>query len=320
MNDPATPGAAAARAHTIAGWLLPRPARRLLLAAHIALSCVWLGALVVTLLLLGTQASRTAAERVAVDHVVLLLHDQLVVNASYGFIVTGLLFSLFTPFGATRHWWVALKWAVLAALGVALPMAAAPHVSGLAAWSDALSGEVAGNKAYASHARAVLLTTALQLGVLLGIVLLSVFKPWGVRTLRHPWPRALWLVLSTTIVLALGVNLWVQNVQLEAYRRLPIAAVEVSGVRDGVYEGLDDLTGFTYRVRVSVAGGRIARVDVLATRDSAYAELAALGLARLGGRSRNDVDAISGATTTSQALLRAAANALRQAPRHEIAR
>jgi uncharacterized protein with FMN-binding domain len=310
----------AASAATVAGWNLGKGARRILLALHIILACVWLGALAVTLLLVGVQqAHPVAAWRPGLDRAVLLVHDTLVVNASYGFILTGLMFSLFTGWGAFRLWWVSLKWVLLAALGLALPLWVAPHVSAMSALSDAMSGEVAGQATYASHAQAVMIASGLQALVLVGIVAISVFKPWGPRPALRHWPRAVPLGVAALIVLALAGNLWLQNVQLEGYRRLPVAEVDVGALRDGSYEGQDAQTGFVYRVRVSVAGGRIERVELLSTRDGHYARLAALATDRLAGRPRNDVDAVSGATTTSQALLRAVADALQRAPRRELA-
>lgn len=308
-----------APAATVSGWALSKGARRVLLALHITLTCVWLGALAVTLLLVGgQQVHPVAAWRPGLDRAVLLVHDTLIVNASYGFILTGLMFSLFTGWGAFRLWWVSLKWILLAGLGLALPLWVAPHVSAMSALSDAMSGEVQGHAAYAAHAQAVLLASALQAVVLVGVVAISVFKPWGPRPVFRLWPRAMPLGLAALIVLALAGNLWVQNVQLEGYRRLPVASVDVSALRDGSYEGQDAQTGFVYRVRVSVADGRIARVELLSTRDSHYARLAALATDRLAGRARNDIDAVSGATTTSKALLRAVADALQHAPRREV--
>jgi uncharacterized protein with FMN-binding domain len=306
---------------TVSGWALGKQGRRVLLTAHITFACIWIGALVVTLLLVGMQQIRpVAAWRPGLDRAVLLIHEQLMVNASYGFVVTGLMFSLMTSWGAFRLWWVSLKWVLLAALGVALPMWVAPHVSAMTALSDAMSGEVAGVAAYAGHARAVMVAAALQLLVLVGVVGLSVFKPWGPRTVLHSWPRPLSLAVSAAIVIALAANLWLQNVQLQGYRDLPVTSVDVGMVQDGRYDGADTQAGFTFRVRVTVADGRIARVDVLSNRDTHYARLATLAADKLVGRARNDVDAISGATTTSKALMRAVANALEVAPRREDVR
>ena len=320
MSTPGHRATPAVPAETVSGWAWSKPARHALLAAHIALACVWLGALAVTLLLVGAQQVHpVAAWRPGLDRAVLLVHDALVVHASYGFVVTGLMFSLFTSWGAFRLWWIALKWLLLALLGLALPLWVAPHVSAMTALSDALAGEVAGHADYAAHAAAVLLASGLQMAVLVAIVALSVFKPWGARATWRRWPRPVPLAIAAAIVVALAGNLWLQNVHLEHYRQMPVPAVDVATVADGRYEGRDMQGGITYRVRVTVANGRIAQVEVLDGRDSPYARLAALATDKLRGRARNDADAISGATTTSKALLRAVADGLQGAPRRQTA-
>ena len=112
MNDSANAGRVTneAPAATVSGWALSKGARRALLALHITLTCVWLGALAVTMLIVGVQqAHPVAAWRPGLDRAVLLVHDTLLVNASYGFVLTGLMFSLFTSWGAFRFWWLSLK-------------------------------------------------------------------------------------------------------------------------------------------------------------------------------------------------------------------
>ena len=304
---------------TVSGWMLSPPARRGLLAIHITLACIWIGALMVTLLLIGARPGEpVAAWHVGVDRAVLLVHDTLIVNASYGFILTGLIFSLFTHWGAFRFWWLALKWGLLSVLGLLLPLWVGPHVSGMAALSDAMSGAVAGSVAYEAHRESVLLATSLQLVVLIGIVTLSVFKPWGPSKLKRRWPRAVSLCMATAVVAGLAAQLWQQEVRLEKFRRMPVAILDVSNLQDGRYNGRDIQGDFTFRVRVTVADGRVAAVDVLANRNTYYAGLATLAADKLVGRSQNDVDAISGATTTSKALLRAVSDALQNAPRKGI--
>ena len=122
------------------------------------------------------------------------------------------------------------------------------------------------------------------------------------------------------MVLALAGDLWLQVVQLEGPRRLPVTVVDVASWRDSSPEGRETQADFTYRVRVMVAVGRIERVEVLANRDSHYGRLAALAADKLAGRSRNDVGAISGTTATSKGLMRAVANALQNAPPKEKGR
>ncbi len=63
MDSPAHSAAKinAVATETIFGWDLSKNARRALLAVHVSLTCVWLGALVVTMLLVGVQLMHPVA-------------------------------------------------------------------------------------------------------------------------------------------------------------------------------------------------------------------------------------------------------------------
>jgi uncharacterized protein with FMN-binding domain len=298
-----------------ARWQMPALARRSLLTIHVVLACVWLGGALAILLLQAMKDAVGPVERlVGIDRAIFLIFDRLIVNASYGFVVTGLAFSLFTAWGAWRYRWVTLKWIALVMLGVSLPLFVAPHVNSMTAISDAFRGRVAGTAAYAAHGRAVIGWMTLQSIVLIGLVAVSVLKPWGRRKERLVVPRWIGLATGALMLLALGANLWLQEVKLAGYRSMKIGAVDVGRLVDGIYEGRSEQDGVVFRVRVSVAAGRITRVDVLSNRDDAYAKAAALIAQKLADQPRNDIDAISGATTTSKALLLAVENALRNAP------
>jgi uncharacterized protein with FMN-binding domain len=314
MNSP-TATSRSTVLETVSGRLLGKNVRRALLSIHITLACIWIGALVVTLLLVGVQITNPSMDwRPGLDRAVLLIYDTLVVNASYGFIVTGLLFSLFTHWGAFRYWWVSVKWVLLAMLGLSLPILVAPHISAMTALSDAYSGNVLSDRAYTAHANAVVFTTIAQLVILVGVVVLSVVKPWGRRKAHHEWPRRITMALVAMILIGLAFQLWIQNVQLERYRKLPVPVIDVSMLRDGTYDGTETQANFTYGVRVTVSAGRISNVEVLDNRDTHYSQLAALVVDKLIQRRNNDIDAISGATTTSKGLMLAVSNALESAP------
>jgi len=296
-------------------WQLSGPGRKVLLTIHLLLACIWFGSSIAIVLLQSMKDSADAASRLTgIDRAIFLIFDRLIVNSSYGFIVTGLAFSLFTSWGAWRYRWVALKWIGLLLLGVSLPVFVAPHVSSMTALSDAFGDRVASMASYAEHGNAVFASTGLQALLLAGLVAVSVVKPWGKRTQRIRIPRWVEWTTGALILAGLGVNLWLQEVNLAGYRNTKIGAVDVNRVVDGTYDGSHVQDGFEYRVSVVVKGGRISGVDVVSNRKGAYAESAALVAQRLAGAPRNDVDAISGATTTSTALLLAVEQALRRSP------
>ena len=98
--------------------------------------------------------------------------------------------------------------------------------------------------------------------------------------------------------------------EMKAVRAMPIHHVDLGQVKDGAYHGDYAYGGFTYEVAVTVADHRINDIAVVKNRTTSPAKKAEGALKRVLEQQRNDVDAVSGATTTSKALLKAVENAL----------
>lgn len=88
----------------------------------------------------------------------------------------------------------------------------------------------------------------------------------------------------------------------------------VQGLADGVYEG--EFTSFpnSARVAVTIAGGRIAKVEVLFHGGSWVGDKAVKGIpGRIVDKQSTQVDAVTGATNSSQVIMNATENALEKA-------
>ena len=95
-----------------------------------------------------------------------------------------------------------------------------------------------------------------------------------------------------------------------ATRKLVIAPIDLQQARDGTYLGQHTYGEFTYEVEVTVLDHRIEDIVVLSNRDTPHAIKAEGVIQAILEEQRNDVDAVSGATTTSKALLKAVEEAL----------
>lgn len=102
-----------------------------------------------------------------------------------------------------------------------------------------------------------------------------------------------------------------KNNELDKVRKMEINAIDLSRVSDGNYRGNFSYGNFTYTVEVLVRNARIETINILENRDSKYAKMAEGVAEKVVWQQRNDVDVVSGATTTSKALLKAIENALR---------
>ncbi|MDD4961624.1 MAG: FMN-binding protein [Candidatus Marinimicrobia bacterium] len=105
-----------------------------------------------------------------------------------------------------------------------------------------------------------------------------------------------------------------KNNELEKVRSMQIDSVDFSTLQDGIYRGDFRYGDYTYAVEVHIQSKRIEAINILENRDSKYAKMAEAVAEKILEQQRNDVDAVSGATTTSKALLKAVENALRSEP------
>lgn len=101
-----------------------------------------------------------------------------------------------------------------------------------------------------------------------------------------------------------------ESAEMKRVRAMPIADVDLSTIPDGAYRGGFTYGKFTYEVRTVVKNHRIDTIDILKNRNSKYAKKAAGVIPRIVEKQTPNVDAVSGATTTSKALMKAVENSL----------
>lgn len=93
-------------------------------------------------------------------------------------------------------------------------------------------------------------------------------------------------------------------------RELQISHVDIDSAQDGKYTGDYSYGGYTYEVEVEIKDRRIAKILIVSNRDTKHAKIAEEVIPVIVRKQQNNVDAMSGATTTSKALLKAIEKAL----------
>lgn len=286
-----------------ASWhrgLLGKTAQRVLKVLHLLFAGIWLGSIVCMLALLaaGDAGSVLAAHAI---------HDVILFAAFTGTLVTGLTFSLFTRWGFFVHDWISAKWLLAFALFAITLGWQSASLSGLAALSDAGLAEIHGYRREAFHAAALRQVVA-QLCIVVAVYFVSTLKPWGTR--KPPEPNRRVLVTGVVGLALLGAGFGLFNHQrLEALRNVEVADVRPTGLADGSYRGRAHCD-FTYEVQARVESGKLVGLVAVQNRDNHYARIAEAVLARIQRAQTTRVDAITGATTTSKCLMRAAQDAL----------
>lgn len=130
--------------------------------------------------------------------------------------------------------------------------------------------------------------------------------------------RVVLLVVVGVFALGMGGMLLAAEPGLREARELVIADVDFASLRDGSYQGAyqgvkDSLRDTT--VQVTVASGRVTGIQVTGGAMANEPSLRLLGglLDRVVQAQSLQVDVVSGATVSSQVLLKAVENALSQA-------
>jgi len=113
-----------------------------------------------------------------------------------------------------------------------------------------------------------------------------------------------------------GATATSEAIMLAVRKAVPEPLLEISELADGAYEGEGEGLMGPIRVRVTVQGGRVANIAVLAHSETPeYAARAFPGItAAVMERQTVQVDVVSGATAASEGLLAALRTALEKAP------
>jgi len=117
-------------------------------------------------------------------------------------------------------------------------------------------------------------------------------------------------IVLLALILSLAVLFGCSSAEVKAVRSMPINHVNLGQVKDGEYMGDFAYGGFAYEVAVTVASHQIKDIKILKNRTTKHAKMAEGVVKSILDQQKNDVDAISGATTTSKALLKAVESAL----------
>jgi uncharacterized protein with FMN-binding domain len=98
--------------------------------------------------------------------------------------------------------------------------------------------------------------------------------------------------------------------EIKEVRELKIENIDLNLVKSGAYEGDFSYGNYKYVVNVIVEKHKIMEINIINNRNTKYSKMAEGVIQEILTEQKSNVDAISGATTTSKALLKAVENAL----------
>jgi uncharacterized protein with FMN-binding domain len=284
--------------------------RRILLSIHLLLNSLLVGGIITIFYLIQTSGATSRGDELyGTQRMIFMIHDMLVMNAGLGVVITGLLFSLFTRWGFFDFPWVIVKWSGIIIIFLGITFFLAPAINGMAAIADVERSHGAAHASYGRYESQAITTILLLIPVLITLVVVSVFKPWGQR--KRPFRVRRRTVLLAGILLGCAVvgSTVFQFLTLQHYRSIPIGEVDLSKLADGVYTGEATLA-YNQSVAVHVTNHHIDRIDILRNDNSVYAKLAEGVTWKVLKAQSPAVSGVTGATTSSVSLLKAIENAL----------
>lgn len=272
-------------------------------ALHVFSASLWLGLTAGSLLVSSYHLSGGVVPPASVWAYRLL--DDLLIPAWLGVFGTGFLFSMHFRWGVTKLWWVFAKWLMAAAIALAIIFFHFDVVAALAAHAS-LGGISELNSAHATNVVACA-SEILLIGL---IYLISSYKPWGRmrRTWRPPTVRTrtlVWVVTAFSVVLVA----W-QMYTLHRLRNMIVRTPDITLLPDGSYRGSFGTMAGAFEVEISVRDGAIRGAEAVSHPAGLYPSLAKHVLRRIVEQQTLNVDAVTGATTSSRCFQAAAERAL----------
>lgn len=156
------------------------------LSFHIGFATLWTGAVLSMFLIAFRNKDSTNADILfALNSVINLLDDFVVIPSAIGSVITATLLCWQTNFGFFKFYWVIVKWVLSTALIIFGTFWLFPWANEATAISSGEGLRSLQNPVYSFDAIGVLLGTLVQVLFLFVIIPISVLKPWGRRATQE---------------------------------------------------------------------------------------------------------------------------------------
>jgi len=279
---------------------------------HIVAASIWLGSAISSFMIL--QLHKNMSPEINLFHfdvALFRISESLISGSFFVVLITAIIFSLFTKYGFFRYYWLTIKWLVLIALLLIHTGLYAPAIHGMVALSDSGLAITTGQAIYASLYAKASLFIVIESSLVLLLFIVSILKPFGLAkwAAKEHKPKKLVRILVTDITILIFAFATYNEYQFEKVRNLEIKNVDFAHHRSDTYLGEYDFQ-FTYKVGVVVEDGILTDIEILENRDNDHSRYAEGIVKKIIEKQRIDVDAITGATSTSVAIQKAIENAL----------
>lgn len=293
-------------------WLLNSKYQKLLKVVHLVLVASVFGGLIsVLILLLLKQTGRFNGNTFSIDLGILKIFTWGVNYAFLILLITAFIYGIFTKWRFVKYKWIMLKWFLVLVMFIITWIGLGPAINGMTSISDAgLNNSVMGSE-YLQFQNKALIYTAIEMIAMVGIMSLSIFKPWGERKVKRQLRQKTIIMVVLPLFIAVMAFVILNTISLNKIRNMPIGSINLTKINDGVYKGEAKAGNYVYKVDVEVKNHKIINIKGIDNRKSVYVTYAEGVFPKIIRDQRANVDAITGATTTSKAFMKAVENALK---------
>lgn len=293
-------------------WLMSTYCKKILKIFHIILSASILGSLLsILIIFIVKQNFHIVTENFfAIDLSILKIFTWGVNYAFFTLMLTSFLYGLFTEWGFVKHRWIIFKWMIVLIIFSVTWFGLGPAINGMTSISDVGLSNSTMSIEYLNFQQKAIVYIVIELVSILLIFGVSALKPWGIRNVKRQIKQKTVAMILVPLI-AIGIVIATINaMNLNKIRNMPIKNINITKVSDGIYKGEAQAGNYTYKVRVTVENHKIVNIEGLDNRKSPYVTYAEGVFTKIIKQQKIDVDAITGATTTSKAFMKAVENAL----------
>lgn len=283
--------------------------KKVLKIIHIILAACVFGSLSAILSILIIKQNYNLGDTpFAADLSMVKIFSSVTTYGFFGLLITAAVYGLFTEWGFVNFKWIIAKIVTVLVMTVVTVVLLGPSINGMASISDAGLNTTSMSAEYLSFGKKAIAYASIDLLLLVFTYSVSVAKPWGRTGLKLKQKTAV-IVLLPIILIGLAFGAF-NNIKQINIRKMPIGSIDLSSVSDGVHNGAAKVGGFVYKVKVEVKDHKITNIEAYDNRKSPYVTYAEGVFSKIIKNQKADVDAVTGATTTSKAFMKAVENAV----------
>lgn len=151
--------------------------------AHVFFTITWLGYLIVLAFLIFFKPELTSGDALHyLNSIIYRIDNSLMIVAPIGSLLTGIMLSKKMKKGLLTHWWIIIKLVLTVAIILISIIFLAPASTGLFEISGKLGLAALTDETYMSYFTRLSILNPINIFLLLFMMYLAYFKPWGKRT------------------------------------------------------------------------------------------------------------------------------------------